>query len=63
MKGSNHLVRQLKKMIHPHDLRFSILRAISEFDRDRKRCVECQISLLRPEYEWRNGANQRIDRK
>jgi hypothetical protein len=63
MKGSDHLVRQLKKMIHPHDLRFTLLRAIAEFDRDRKQCVESQISLARREYEWRNGANQRIDRK
>lgn len=61
INGSEHLVRQLKKMIHPHDARLSLLKAIAKFDRDRKQCVEKQISLFRQEYEWRDGANQRID--
>jgi hypothetical protein len=63
MEGSGRLVRQLKKMIHPHDLRLSLLQAIAEFDRDRKQCVESQVSLLRQKYEWRDGANQRIEHK
>jgi rubrerythrin len=60
MKGSNELVRKLKKMIDPHDIRYTLLQKIEEFDRTRRKLVEKRSSLAEKRYEWRNGTNQRI---
>jgi hypothetical protein len=63
IEGSNELVKRLKKMIFPHDLRFSLLQSILEFDRGRRNCVETQSSVVRRNYGWRNGTNQRIAKR
>ena len=60
IKGSYEVVRKLRKMAVPHDIRFSLLQEIEDFDRDRQKRVEERSSVARKEYEWRNGANQRI---
>jgi hypothetical protein len=59
IKGSNDLVRRLKKMVSPHDERFGILDAISDFDLGRRSEVEGRSSVQR-HYDWKNGGNQRI---
>ena len=60
MDGSNKLVRKLEKKIPRHDMRYTLLQKIEEFDRSRKERVKTRSSLAEKEYEWRNGANQRI---
>jgi Ferritin-like len=58
MQGSEQLVRKLQTKVSPHDERFSILRAIEIFDRDRKRSVEERSTASR-NYVWKEG-NRRI---
>jgi len=60
IEGSNELVEKLTKIVSPHDIRFSLLETILKFDRGRRRCVEKRSSVVRRNYEWRNGTNQRI---
>jgi hypothetical protein len=63
IQGSNELVEKLKKTVSPHDIRFSLLKTIFDFDRGRRKCVDEQSSVVRRKYEWKNGANQRIARR
>ncbi len=60
MNGSTQLARQLESITTPKDQRFSLLQAISEFDRGRRSLVEGRASVV-SNYVWREG-NQRITR-
>ena len=59
IKGSNELIRELKKMTATHDERFAILKTIAAFDKDRQHTVNESISI-ETHYDWKNGGNHRV---
>jgi Ferritin-like len=59
MRGSEDLVKKLKRKVAPHDHRYSLLERIIRFDQVRKPLVEERSSLATRNYAWKHGANQR----